>query len=128
MTIRTKRQAVKATAKPRRKAVKAIAATPQVVAPPPIADLLAQSRAAHQRYRSSAGRISTTGKIAVAPHLLACGQAVQEALRTRTEAHALDPQQADAAAWEADRQALKGATSDSLIEFYAAYLSRAQVA
>lgn len=88
-----------------------------------VAELLAQSRQAHQRSFQSRGRINKQGTVSHAPTLTEAGAQIREALRLRTEAHALDPQQADAA-WLADRQAMKGQPSDALLSFYVGYLSR----
>ena len=53
-----------------------------------IAALLAQSRIAHRRYRQL--HADTRNR-----DLVAQGAAIREALRTRTEAHALDPDQTE---------------------------------
>lgn len=80
-----------------------------------IADLLAASRSAHMRYR----QLHATSK---GQDLLGMGQAIQEALSARTEAHALNPKQTDPA-WLSDQQANKGLTSEALLVFLAKCLS-----
>jgi hypothetical protein len=89
---------------------------------PVVADLLAQSRAAHAKYRTLAGRVDSKGAISQAPNLYDAGQAIQVALSARLEAERLDPNHTDPA-WAADERLNKGATSASLIEFYARWLS-----
>lgn len=84
--------------------------------------LLAASRAAHATYRTLAGRINKHGAIAQPPNLYEAGQAIQLALRQRLEAETIDPQHSDPA-WLADERLNKGASSQSLIDFYATYLS-----
>ena len=89
---------------------------------PNVADLLAQSRAAHAKYRTLAGRVNAHGQITQQPNLSDAGHAVQVALSTRLAAHDLDPQMTDAA-WQADARLNKGAASATLIEFYGRYLT-----
>lgn len=86
-----------------------------------ITDLLAQSRAAHAKYRTLAGRIDKDGKVSQAPNLYDAGQAIQQALSARLEAHRLDPQQVDPA-WQADQRLNKGATSEQMVRFLSGYL------
>lgn len=80
-----------------------------------VPDLLAASRAAHMRYR----QLHATSK---GTDLLGMGQAIQDALRTRTEAEAIDPFHSDPA-WVSDRHANKGITSEALLVFLAKCLS-----
>lgn len=80
-----------------------------------VADLLSQSRTAHDRYR----RLSHDTKNR---DLVGQGEAVRAALLARLEAHQLDPDQADPA-WIADQQAMKGQSSSALVIFYGRYLS-----
>jgi hypothetical protein len=87
-----------------------------------VAELLAASRTCHQRYRQHAGRISAHGAVASHPDVWMASAQVREALRLRTEAHALDECHMDDA-WIEDRQAMKGQTSDQLIAFYVKYLA-----
>lgn len=87
-----------------------------------VARLLAEARAAHQQYRASSG-LMKEGRRIQAPNLLACGQAVQAALSARTEAISRDPQHDDPA-WQLDRQAMRGASNEALVTFYAGYLAR----
>lgn len=89
---------------------------------PNVADLLAQSRAAHAKYRSLAGKVGKDGKVSQAPNLYDAGIAIQDALKARTDAHVLDPQQLDPA-WIADQRLNKGVTSDAMLAFLARYLT-----
>lgn len=86
-----------------------------------VADLLAQSRAAHAKSKTLRGRINKDGHISQVPQLSEAGQAIQQALRTRLEAHRLDPQMTDPA-WQADERLNKGQTSAVLIDFFAQWL------
>lgn len=87
-----------------------------------VADLLAQSRAAHAAYRRSAGRINKEGKVSEAPNLWAAGSQVQQALSLRLEAHVLDPEHVDPV-WIADQHANKGASHDAMVAFLGRYLT-----
>lgn len=87
-----------------------------------VAALLTAAREAHTRYRNAAGRIGKDGKVSESPQLLACGQAIRDALAARTEAHALDPEYLDLA-WIEDQQVMKGQSNEALVAFYAAYLA-----
>lgn len=79
-----------------------------------IAELLAQSRAAHARYRQIHSQSKGT-------NLHAMGATVQEALSTRLDAEALDPERTDPA-WVEDQQATRN-RSHRLVEFFAGYLT-----
>ena len=81
----------------------------------PVADLLADARAAHAQYR----RLSADSQNR---NLLGMGAAIQTALRARLDAHTEDPEHTDPA-WLADQQAMKGQTHDSLVTFYSKYLA-----
>lgn len=87
-----------------------------------VAELLTQSRAAHSRFRGSAGRINDKGRISEAPRLPKCAEAIQEALRVRVEAEVLDPQHSDPA-WREDFDLMKGQPSQTLMAFYVRYLA-----
>ena len=84
--------------------------------------LLEQSHAAHQRSLSVRGRIDRHGRISAPPQLRAAGAAVQEALRLRCEAHALDPEHLDPA-WIEDQQANRGRTHEAMVTFLGRYLT-----
>jgi hypothetical protein len=92
---------------------------------PSVADLLAQSRAAHQKSKTLRGRIDARGTVSQRAQLPEAGQAIQQALSARLEAHALDPQQTDAA-WQADQRLNQGVTSDALVQFLGRYLTPAE--
>ncbi len=88
-----------------------------------VAELLTASRQAHQRYRlQHAGRIDKTGKVAHQPELKPSGEAIQDALRLRLDAHQLDPQHTDPA-WLSDTEANKGVDHDAMVEFLGRYLT-----
>jgi hypothetical protein len=92
------------------------------VAPQTVAALLQAAAAAHGRYSHARG-VMAQGQMRRRPDLLACGQAVRDALAARIEAHALDPQHTDPA-WIADQQAMHGQSHDAMVTFYASYLAR----
>lgn len=81
-----------------------------------IAQLLADSRTAHARYRSNKARMASQGGqlVKIDGNPVAAGEALHEALRLRTEAEALDPRHADLA-WHIDAV---GHPHDALVEFY----------
>lgn len=81
----------------------------------PVATLLATSRQAHTRYRQI--HHATKGA-----DLRAMGEAIQQALSARVEAHALDPNLSDLA-WAEDMAANKGASSEAMLVFLARYLT-----
>lgn len=89
-----------------------------------IAALLEDSRLAHQVYRDNVARripIHGTQKTeAVAGNVHVAGNALWRALRARTEAHALDPQQVDPAWCEE----LVTHDHDALLDFYVQQLTR----
>jgi hypothetical protein len=87
-----------------------------------VTDRLAQSRAAHTKYRLLAGRIGKDGTVSHQPNLYDAGQAIALALSARLDAHALDPEMTDPA-WAADERLNKGASSAVLIDFYAKALT-----
>lgn len=84
-----------------------------------IAQLLADARTAHLRYRGQIPRMERQGGVLVQidgdPQL--AGDALHEALRLRTEAHCLDPRKLDPA-W-ADES-----LHDALLDFSAEQLTR----
>lgn len=88
-----------------------------------VATLLAQARAAHDRYRQAAGRINGSGKVSHAPQPINAGGHLQDALSLRTEAHSLDPDHHDPA-WVSDQHAMQGQPSEALVDFYVRALSR----
>lgn len=91
-----------------------------------VAELLAQSRQAHQRYRlQHAGRIDRHGKVSHATQLQPASFAILEALSLRVDAERLDPQHSDPA-WLTDLEANKGQTSEAMIAFLARYLTPAE--
>lgn len=87
-----------------------------------VAELLAASRAWHERYRHASGTIDSHGRVAAPPRISEAGAFVLEALRLRTDAHALDPDQTSPA-WSIDRAVNKGQPSDRLVDFYVSYLA-----
>ena len=86
-----------------------------------VRDYLAQARAAHKRYRESAGRINKEGKVSHVPDVFATTAAITEALKARCLAEAADPQRVDPA-WVEDETLMKASNAD-LISFYVKYLS-----
>lgn len=87
---------------------------------PVIADLLAASRDAHQRYRENLPRRVPNGSgstVAVPGDADAAGTALSKACRFRSEAHVLDPQQTDPA-WADDP-----AEHLELLDFYVGQLN-----
>lgn len=80
-----------------------------------VAELLAASRAAHQRYRDALDQRTSTGSV-IPGDPAAQGLSLTEAQRTRLEAHALDPEQTDPA-WKAD-------DDQALTHFYVLQLAR----
>lgn len=89
---------------------------------PTIADLLAQSRAAHAQFQNHTGSINKDGTVRTPPNDLSAAQAIQLALNARALAEDADPKHADLA-WDVDEQANRGVTSDQLLVFYREYLS-----
>ena len=79
-----------------------------------VAELLAASRAAHAAYQQEQRK--TDGKTSLANYAL-CEQHVARAYETRAQAHAADPDHADAA-WQSDT-----VPHARLMEFYARYPS-----
>ena len=92
-----------------------------VITPPTIAALLAQSRAAHQRFLQAAGHNDGRGTIRQ-PDDPAAALAIQQAAETRHAAQAQDPQHTDPA-WAEDRAAMKGVSSEALLFFYDDYFA-----
>jgi len=89
------------------------------VAPPTVAELLAQSRAAHQRFQKAAGHNNGRG-VTIAPDDDAAALAVRQALDARQSAEDTDPGHTDPA-WADDQAANKGVASDVLLAFYKNY-------
>lgn len=87
-----------------------------------IADLLAQSRAAHFRKKQSAGRADRAGQVTTPPNYVTTESHIKDALLYRIQAEVLDPQHEDTTAWYTDQVEAKAA-SDSLLRFYVSYLS-----
>lgn len=87
-----------------------------------VADLLAQSRAAHGRSFQHRGRIDAHGRLSHQPSLYEAGRAITDALRARVEAQALDPGFHDPA-WLDDAAANNGVSHDALVTFFGRYLS-----
>lgn len=87
-----------------------------------VADLLAASRAAHQRSFQHRGRIDAQGRMSQRPGLRKAGRAIEDAVKWRLEAQALDPHHRDPA-WLDDQAANKGASSDEMIAFLGRYLT-----
>ncbi len=85
-----------------------------------VAELLQQSRAAHRRYRESAGHVKASGDVAIHPNDEAARLAVVDALRFRNEAHDLDPAMDDFA-WADDLAANKGVSSERMREFFSSF-------
>ncbi len=85
-----------------------------------VAELLADSTAAHLRYRQAAGRTDKDGRVISPPNDIEAEAAIREALSARLEAHALDPDHADAA-WIGPK-----ATHDDLVKFYDRYLAQVE--
>lgn len=87
-----------------------------------VAELLDQSRAAHQRYRDNLPRRVPAGSqtVAVPGDAVVAGAALIDACRLRVEAHALDPHQTDPA-WK-DEPVTHD--HDALLTFYGEQLSR----
>lgn len=84
-----------------------------------VADLLAQSRAAHQRYRDNVTRMGPDRQ-KIAGDDVAAGTALLAACRLRVEARALDPQRGDPA-WASEPDTHD---DDALLTFYGEQLSR----
>lgn len=89
------------------------------VAAPSVADLLAQSRAAHQRFQKAAGHNNGRG-VTIAPDDDAAALAVRQALDARQAAEDTDPGHTDPA-WADDQAANRGVSSDTLLLFYKNY-------
>jgi len=89
------------------------------VAPPTIAELLAQSRAAHQRFQKAAGHNNGRG-VTIAPDDDAAALAVRQALDARQAAEDGDPGHTDPA-WADDQALNRGVSSDTLLAFYKNY-------
>lgn len=97
------------------------------VAPVPIVELtvgelLAQSRAAHAQSKHHRGRIDHDGKASTTAQPRQAGAKLQEALRLRLEAEALDPIHLDPA-WLEDIAANSGQSSDAMVSFFGRYLT-----
>lgn len=86
-----------------------------------IAELLAQSRAAHRDKKKAAGTVDKTGQVTSAPDYPTAESHIAKALRLREQAEALDPVHTDPA-WATDQAANKGVTSAELLGFFRAYL------
>lgn len=82
-----------------------------------VADLLAASRAAHERKKQHAGRADKHGNVTHPPNYGRAEAEIAEALRLRREAHGLDPEHLDPA-WALDR-----VPHTKLMAFYEAYPS-----
>ncbi len=87
-----------------------------------VADLLEQSRAAHQRSHQFRGQIDATGGMRLRPRRSRAGAEIAEALKLRLRADRLDPTHQDPA-WEDDLAANRGQSSDALITFLGRYLT-----
>jgi hypothetical protein len=81
-----------------------------------VADLLSQSRAAHQTYRKFAGTCDKKGNITQAYDEGRCVKAIELALSTRLEAHRIDPDHTDPE-WKNDT-----VKHEELCEFYQRFL------
>lgn len=81
-----------------------------------VAEMLRDSRAAHDRYRSLAGRVAKDGTVAARPNYVAAEENVREALNLRVAAHRIDPQHADPE-WGNDK-----APHATLVDFYVKWL------
>lgn len=84
--------------------------------------LLTASRAAHQRSFQHRGRIDKQGRLSKAAELHKAGPAIEEAVKLRLQAHALDPEHLDPA-WLDDQAANKGVPSDVMVGFLGRYLA-----
>lgn len=84
-----------------------------------VAQLLADARTAHDRYRGQKPRMERQGGhvVQVAGNPQLAGDALHEALRLRTAAHVLDPQRRDPA-WATEP------LHDALIDFAVEQLTR----
>ncbi len=82
-----------------------------------VADLLAQSRAAHGRYRQAAGHIDRTGGVILQPDDHAARLHIVDALHARQQAEAADPTHTDPA-WSADAALNKGIPSAEMLTFF----------
>lgn len=87
-----------------------------------VAQLLAASRAAHQRSFQHRGRIGKDGKVSAVPQLQTAGAEIQQALRLRLEADAIDPEHLDPA-WLEDQAANKGQSHEQMVTFLGRYLT-----
>ena len=92
-----------------------------VDAAPTIADLLARSRAAHQRFQQASGHNDGKGKIRH-PDDDAAAVAIQQAREARRAAQTHDPDHLDPS-WALDQAANKGVNSDLLLAFYDDYFA-----
>src|SRR3990167_1542909 len=103
------------------------ACTPPTDSPTPdkpkrsVATLLAQSRAAHLRKKHHAGKADKRGSVVPPPDYPQAEQAIREAIRTREEAHALDPDHTDPA-WVSDQALNHGVSHEVLMAFFRQYL------
>lgn len=99
-------------------AVDPIAAKPVIVAPS-VAELLAISRAAHQRFQKASGH--NDGRRVTSPDYSAAALAVQQALDARAAAEQADHDRLDPA-WADDLDAMR-VPSETLTSFYRDYMS-----
>jgi hypothetical protein len=83
-----------------------------------VAELLTASKQAHAEYRRWAGTIDKQGKVAQPYDEPRCVAAVEKALATMEQAHALDPTHTDPA-W----QSPEGQLREPLTRFYLKFLS-----
>ncbi len=88
---------------------------------PTVAQLLASSRAAHQRFQRAAGHNDGRGHITT-PDDAAAATAIHDALTARESAEAADIDHADPA-WTEDKAANNGVDSATLLHFYRDYFA-----
>lgn len=86
-----------------------------------VADLLTQSRSAHQRFQQAAGHNDGRGKIRH-PDESSAALAIRDALTARRAAEDADPTHADRA-WIDDATWLRGVSSQTMIAFYEDYFA-----
>ena len=104
------------------------ACTPPTDSPTPdnpkrsVATLLAQSRSGHLRKKHQAGKADKRGSVVSPPDYPQAEQAIREAIRTREEAHALDPDHTDPA-WVSDQALNRGVSHEALLAWLRQYLT-----
>lgn len=89
---------------------------------PSIADLLAQSRAAHMRVHHASGSVNRDGTLKTAPDRAAKTLALTDAMSARQAAESADPSHSDPA-WSEDAALNRGVSSVDLLAFFQSSLT-----